>query len=230
MLFSENYLDEYILQGGLTMLGLVPLSIFTFGVVLQRFIELRATRAIPETLVNKAKEIKNQESYNLFVNNLSTQASPLAKVILAYIEAGERGESINPDVNIIPIEDVTDKLYQSLSPISMAYIIGPLLGVLGTTIGIMGTFEQFAVVGKRDMSALVSAIDKSLITTMWGLIIAIPAYYFFSILQNKIFRYEREVLPKLLKEIMQNLAPFIKLKPIGSFERGHADENDAGLS
>ncbi|MCX7190545.1 MAG: hypothetical protein NTU92_09305 [Methylotenera sp.] len=71
------------------------------------------------------------------------------------------------------------------------------------------------------MSALVSAIDKSLITTMWGLIIA---YYFFSILQNKIFKYEREILPRLLKEIMQNLAPYIKPKAIGSFERGHSDE------
>jgi biopolymer transport protein ExbB/TolQ len=93
----------------------------------------------------------------------------------------------------------------------------------------MGTFEQFAVVGKRDMSALVSAIDKSLITTMWGLIIAIPAYYFFSILQNKIFKYEREILPRLLKEIMQNLAPYIKLKAIASFERGHSDKTSTNV-
>ena len=224
MLFSENYLDEYILQGGLTMLGLVPLSIYTLGIVLQRFIELRSARALPEALATSAKAISNQESFDIFVTELRTQyCCPLAKIILAYIEAGERGEPVNPEVNLIPIEDVTDKLYQSLSPISTAYIIGPLLGVLGTTIGIMGTFEQFAVVGKRDMSALVSAIDKSLITTMWGLIIAIPAYYFYSTLQNKIFKYEREILPKLLKDIMQNLTPFIKLRPIGSFERGHSD-------
>lgn len=183
MIFSENYLDEYILQGGLTMLGLVPLSIYTLGMVLQRFIEFRASRIMPEALVSKAKSIKSQNEFDALVSELPEQDSALAKILLAYVESGERGESTNPDVNVLPIEDVTDKLYQSLSPISMAYIIGPLLGVLGTTIGIMGTFEQFAVVGKRDMAALVSAIDKSLITTMWGLIIAIPAYYFFSILQ-----------------------------------------------
>lgn len=217
MLFSENYFDEYILQGGLTMLGLVPLSVYTFGIVLQRFIELRATRVLPEKLLTEARNITSQETFDAFVGALHTQSSPLAKIILAYIEAGERGDPINPDVNVIPIEDVTDKLYQSLSPISTSYIIGPLLGVLGTTIGIMGTFEQFAVVGKRDMSALVSAIDKSLITTMWGLVIAIPAYYFFSILQNKIFRYERVILPRLLKDVMQNLVPYIRIKSIGTF-------------
>lgn len=84
-----------------------------------------------------------------------------------------------------------DRLYQSLTPLSTAYVIAPLIGVLGTTIGIMGTFEQFAVVGKRDMSALVSAIDKSLITTMWGLIIAVPAYFFYALFQNRAFHYER---------------------------------------
>jgi biopolymer transport protein ExbB len=166
MIFSENYLDEYILQGGLTMLGLVPLSIYTLGMVLQRFIEFRASRIMPEALVSKAKSIKSQNEFDALVSELPEQDSALAKILLAYVESGERGESTNPDVNVLPIEDVTDKLYQSLSPISMAYIIGPLLGVLGTTIGIMGTFEQFAVVGKRDMAALVSAIDKSLITTM----------------------------------------------------------------
>ena len=210
MIFSENYLDEYILQGGLTMLGLVPLSIYTFGIVLQRFIEFRASRIMPEALAAKAKSIKSQNEFDALVNELPGQDSALAKILLAYVEAGERGESTNPDVNVVPIEDVTDKLYQSLSLISMAYIIGPLLGVLGTTIGIMGTFEQFAVVGKRDMSALVSAIDKSLITTMWGLVIAIPAYYFFSVLQNKIFKYEREILPRLLKDIMRNVNRYIK--------------------
>ncbi|MEQ1530151.1 MAG: MotA/TolQ/ExbB proton channel family protein [Methylococcales bacterium] len=74
----------------------------------------------------------------------------------------------------------------------------------------MGTFEQFAIVGKRDMSALVSAIDKSLITTMWGLIIAVPAYYFYAVLQNKIFRYERNMFPRVVKDILNNLDPFIK--------------------
>ena len=64
MIFSENYLDEYILQGGLTMLGLVPLSIYTLGMVLQRFIEFRASRIMPEALVSKAKSIKSQNEFD----------------------------------------------------------------------------------------------------------------------------------------------------------------------
>ncbi|OAH98821.1 hypothetical protein A1332_20085 [Methylomonas methanica] len=228
MEMSENYFDEYVLQGGITMLALLPLSIFTLGIILQRFLELRSSRVMPHDLIEEAKSISNQQAFDSFRERLTTLSSPLAKVILAYIEAGERGESIHPDVNPTPIDDVMDKLYQSLSSLSTAYVIAPLLGVLGTTIGIMGTFEQFAIVGKRDMSALVSAIDKSLITTMWGLVIAVPAYFFYAIMQNKIFRYERDQFPRLLKEIMKNFAPFIKLNPIDSFDRTNTEHDHHG--
>ncbi len=209
---SENYFDEYVLQGGITMLALLPLSIFTLGVIFQRFLELRVSQVLPHDLIAEAKTISDQQAFEVFRERLTLLSSPLAKVIFAYIEAGERGEPIHPDVNPTPIDDVTDTLYQSLSSLSTAYVIAPLLGVLGTTIGIMGTFEQFAIVGKRDMSALVSAIDKSLITTMWGLIIAVPAYYFYAILQNKIFRYERNMFPRVVKDILNNLSPFIRQK------------------
>jgi len=230
MEMSENYFDEYVLQGGITMLALLPLSIFTLGIILQRFLDLRISRIMPHDLIEEAKGISSQQMFDSFREHLTLLSSPLAKVILAYIEAGERGEPINPDVNPTPIDDVMDKLYQSLSTLSTAYVIAPLLGVLGTTIGIMGTFEQFAIVGKRDMSALVSAIDKSLITTMWGLVIAVPAYYFYAIMQNKIFRYEREQFPRLLKDIMKNLAPFIKLNPISPFDRSVTEHYHDGSS
>lgn len=210
---NENYFDEYVLQGGITMLALLPLSIITLGIIVQCFLELRQSRVMPQELIDMANGIADQSTFDVFRDSLLSHTAPLAQIILGYIEAGERGESIHPDVNSIPIDDVMDRLYQSLSSLSTAYVIAPLIGVLGTTIGIMGTFEQFAIVGKRDMSALVSAIDKSLITTMWGLIIAVPAYYFYAILRNKIFQYERDRFPKLLKVIMKKCAPFIRQEP-----------------
>ncbi|MCK9608805.1 MAG: MotA/TolQ/ExbB proton channel family protein [Methylomonas sp.] len=210
MEFSENYFDEYVLQGGITMLALLPLSIVTLGIIVQRFLDLRSSRVMPGELIETAGSIHDQQAFDEFRERLPAQSSPLARVILDYIEAGERGEPTHPDVNPTPIDDMSDRLYQSLSSLSTAYVIAPLIGVLGTTVGIMGTFEQFSVVGKRDMSALVSAIDKSLITTMWGLIIAVPAYYFYALLRNKIFFYERDRFPHLLKRIMKQLSPFIR--------------------
>ncbi len=202
--------EEYVLRGGITMAFLIPLSIFTLGVTIQRLLDLRQSRVIPASLVEAARSIRSPEEFHAFREGLAYEACPLAQVLLGYIEAGERGEPVHPDINREPIEDSTDRHYHSLMPLSTAYVVAPLLGVLGTTIAIMGTFKQFAIAGDRDMVALVMAIDQSHISTMWGLFIAVPAYYCFALLQRRIYRYERDVLPALSREILRRFAPYIR--------------------
>jgi biopolymer transport protein ExbB len=216
-------LDEYVLRGGICMALLIPLSIFTLGVIIQRFLDLRRTSVVPPGLVETARAVKGQDEFAAFRDGLITDGRPLAHVLLSYIEAGERGEPFHPDINREPIEDTTDRLYQSLTPLSTAYVIAPLLGVLGTTIAIMGTFKQFAIAGQRDMTALVLAIDQSLVSTMWGLFIAVPAYYCFSVMQRRVFHYERHVLPALSKDIIRKLAPFIRLREDDLLINGSAE-------
>lgn len=206
---ATNYLDQYVLQGGITMVALIPLSLYTLALIVQRFIDLRKSRIVAAHIVSRAAEVKDQASFNALREALRSDPAPLAAIVLDYIEDAERGESIDPKENSIPIENETDHLYQSLTPISTSYVIAPLLGVLGTTVGIMDTFQQFATTGRRDMSALVAAIDKSLITTMWGLIIAVPAYFCFAMLQRRIYRYERRILPSVVREVNRHLAPHV---------------------
>ena len=209
---TTNLLDEYVIQGGVTMFALVPLSMYTLSIIIQKTLELRRKKIICEKIIQEAKQVKDQKSFQAFYCSLERNPSLLASIIREYIDEGSRGESTDPKENTVPIDNEAEILYQSLSPISTAYIIGPLIGVLGTTVGIMATFRQFAIAGKRDMAALVSAIDKSLITTMWGLIIAVPAYFAYALLQNKIFNYERKILPKVVAEVMPSLRPYITKK------------------
>ncbi len=215
--------DEYVLRGGICMTLLVPLSVFTLGIIIQRFLDLRRSRVIPIGLVETARAVGNRDEFGAFRDRLIYDSCPLAQVLLGYIEAGERGEPVHPDVNREPIEDSTDRLYQSLTPLSTAYVVAPLLGVLGTTIAIMSTFRQFAIAG-RDMTALVLAIDQSLVSTMWGLFIAVPAYYCFALLQRRIYRYERDVLPALSKEIVRKLAPYIRFREEDLLTNGAAEQ------
>ena len=204
-----TYLDKYIIQGGLTMFALVPLSIATLGIIIQKFLVLRRHQVVNEAFIEKALAVNNKQSMQSFVQEIETNESILGNIILGYIAAYEKNEPVFPSENMDPIDDEVDHLYQSLHPISTAYIIAPLLGVLGTTVGIMSTFEQFAISGKRDMSLLVGAINKSLVTTMWGLIIAVPAYFCYALLQQKIFFYERKVLPKIAEKLMKHLSKYL---------------------
>ena len=209
---TNNFFNDYILDGGITMMALIPLSIYTLGLIIQKSLELRKSKVLSEKMISLSKTVNSQASYQHFKKALESDNSPLSRIILDYIALGEMGLPMHPKEDLSPIDDEAESLYQSLAPISTSYIIAPLLGVLGTTIGIMETFKQFALSGKRDMAALVTAIDQSLITTMWGLIIAVPAYFFYSILQRKIFYYERKALPKLTVEILEAIQPYIGKK------------------
>lgn len=208
-MITGSYLDKYILQGGLTMLALVPLSMYTLGVIIERSLSLRKKKILDELVIQKAKEVSSKKALEEYKAFLEHHDSVLGHIVYGYLQAAEEGEPFTPSENMDPIDDEVDHLYHTLNPISTSYVVAPLLGVLGTTIGIMGTFEQFASVGKRDMTLLVAAIDKSLITTMWGLFIAVPAYYCYAILQRKIFQYERRILPQATKRVMKHLAAYL---------------------
>lgn len=221
---AATYFDEYVARGGICMMLLVPLSVITLGIIIQRFLDFRRSRVIPAALVEAARTIRNRDEFDAFRHGLLRDRCPLAQALLGYIEAGERGEQTHPDANREPIEDSMDRLYQSLTPLSTAYVVAPLLGVLGTTIAIMGTFRQFAIVGNRDMTGLVLAIDQSLVSTMWGLFIAVPAYYFFALLQRRIYRLERDELPPLIEELVTKLDPYISEATAG--QRGGPAEPD----
>lgn len=209
---NSNFFNDYILDGGVTMVALIPLSIYTLGLIVQKNLDLRKSKMLSKKIIDLAKGVNNKPSYENFIETLKSEDSPLARILLGYIALGEMGLPMHPKEDLSPIDDEAEFLYQSLAPISTSYIIAPLLGVLGTTVGIMETFKQFALSGKRDMAALVTAIDQSLITTMWGLIIAVPAYFFYSVLQRKIFFYERKVLPKVTIDILEVISPYINAK------------------
>lgn len=206
---ASNFFHDYIVDGGVTMFALIPLSIYTLGLIVQKSLELRQSKVLSQRIITLSNQVNSKASYAQFVEALQSENSPLARILLDYIAIGKLGLPMHPKEDLTPIDDEAETLYQSLAPISTSYIIAPLLGVLGTTVGIMETFKQFALSGKRDMATLVTAIDQSLITTMWGLIIAVPAYFFYSVLQRKIFFYERKILPKVVEAILVKVAPFI---------------------
>jgi biopolymer transport protein ExbB len=75
-----------------------------------------------------------------------------------------------------------------LSTISIFASISPLLGLLGTVVGMIGTFNVISVFGTGNAKLLSGGISEALITTELGLIIAVPLLLFHSILSAKVNR------------------------------------------
>jgi len=94
-------------------------------------------------------------------------------------------------VSIKPIERLLD-WFPSLASISM------LLGLLGTVIGIYSSFAEMQMVGKATIDVLAGGIKDALVTTIAGLIVAIPSLFFSQILESLLSRLEETFYLKRL--------------------------------
>ncbi len=99
------------------------------------------------------------------------------------------------------INSAVKQLETGLNTIKIIAIISPLLGLLGTVVGVLGSFDAITISGLGDPTIFSGGISIALITTVAGLIVAIPHYigynYFLGVLDNLELKIEKEVLKKL---------------------------------
>ena len=111
--------------------------------------------------------------------------NPLGRVMSIYTD--------NPDIDIETLELKLDEailretapLETGLSFIKVLYVVAPLLGLLGTVVGMIATFQMITLFGTGDPRMMAGGISTALVTTVLGLVVAIPLTLFHSFLQGK---------------------------------------------
>ncbi|MDX1459826.1 MAG: MotA/TolQ/ExbB proton channel family protein [Xanthomonadales bacterium] len=113
------------------------------------------------------------------------KGNPLGRVMSIYAE--------NPDTDIETLELKLDEailretapMESGLSFIKVLYVVAPLLGLLGTVVGMIATFQMITLFGTGDPRMMAGGISTALVTTVLGLVVAIPLTLFHSFLQGK---------------------------------------------
>jgi biopolymer transport protein ExbB len=111
--------------------------------------------------------------------------NPLGRVLAVYTD--------NPDADIETLELKLDEaILRETSPIEtglafikVLYVVAPLLGLLGTVVGMIATFQMITLFGTGDPRMMAGGISTALVTTVLGLVVAIPLTLFHSFLQGK---------------------------------------------
>jgi biopolymer transport protein ExbB len=113
------------------------------------------------------------------------KANPLGRVLAVY--------SDNPETDIETLELKLDEailresapIETGLSFIKVLYVVAPLLGLLGTVVGMIATFQMITLFGTGDPRMMAGGISTALVTTVLGLVVAIPLTLLHSFLQGK---------------------------------------------
>ncbi|HCE42489.1 MAG TPA: biopolymer transporter ExbB [Lentisphaeria bacterium] len=180
---AENELVAQFKQGGNVMWVLLLLSVMFVTYTVERLVNLRMKKIVPEDLAEKADELWKEGKYAEIEELCEKSDSVLARIIKQIVkrrnEGPERLHTIAGDVGAREMRLQIQKAY----PLAIAATLAPLLGLLGTVSGMIDAFNTVALAGSLGNPALLAdSISKAMVATGAGLIVAIPslgAYHYF---------------------------------------------------
>lgn len=177
---------EIIQSGGWMMIPIIIASILALAITVERFWTLRPAQIAPNDLLSRVWGwMKNKQLDSVRIKELRN-SSPLGRVLAAGLINSRHGRQIMKE----SIEEVAShevhEMERYLNALGTIAAVAPLMGLLGTVIGMIKVFAEIMVVGTGQASMLAGGISEALVTTAAGLLIAIPALICHRILQRRV--------------------------------------------
>lgn len=200
---------QTIMHGGpliiFIWLCIVGTSVAMVTFIIQLFISVRNQSLAPQVLIDALRETiragNYQEAWETCRANTKVY---VANVLGAALERIGRGKDSTEDTLIeIGLREIQPFKTRN-SYLSVIGVISPMIGLLGTVIGMMGAFSVLGQSGVNDMGKLALRIGEVLMATASGLFIAIPAFIFYYFFRNRITAaevYANSELSQLVEDI-----------------------------
>ena len=169
---------EIIQSGGWLMVPILLCSIVAAAICVERLWSLQRSRIVPRNLlvqigsVIKSTDLDSQKLLELRAN------SPLGQVLAAGIANARRSREIMKESMEEVATQVSHDLERYLTTLGIIASISPLIGLLGTVVGMIQVFTVLMLEGAGNANVLAGGISQALITTAAGLSVAIPALMF----------------------------------------------------
>lgn len=177
---------ELIQAGGWVMLPILLCSVISLAIIAERFWSLQRKRIAPRYLVNqvwqwaRAGHLDNQRIQELRKN------SPLGRILAAgLVNRRHDREVMKESIEEIG-RHVAHELDRFLNALGTIASITPLLGLLGTVLGMIKVFTVITVQGVGDAAILADGIGEALLTTAAGLMVAIPSLLFYRFFRGRV--------------------------------------------
>lgn len=168
------------------MLPIILCSILAFTIIVERLWVLRENKIAPKNLVQQILKLHSQNRINADALEKLSQNSPLGQILAA----GLRNMNYDREIMKDSIEEagrqVVMDLERFLNTLGTVAAITPLLGLLGTVIGMIKVFAVITSLGVGDPKVLADGISEALLTTAAGLSVAIPSVMFYRYFMSRV--------------------------------------------
>jgi biopolymer transport protein ExbB len=199
---------EMILHGGPLIVGIwlciVGTSMVLVTYCIQLFLTLRAENLAPKALMESLTSTIQAGNYQEAWETCKANKAYVAKVLQGALERLGRGQDAVQGGLIEFGLRQAQPIKTKISYISVIGVIAPMIGLLGTVIGMMGAFAVLGQSGVADPRGLALRIGEVLMATASGLFIAIPAfifYYYFRNLSTIVIGLSDDKLQQLMVDV-----------------------------
>jgi biopolymer transport protein ExbB len=167
---------EVISEGGVAILVIVALSVLFLAVSIERLVHFRKKFIIPENLINQVKPFWASGDFQKLQSLLDNENSTLARTIQFMVANRQQNYGIVSsgvgDIASLELRHHQQKAYA----LAIVATVAPIVGLLGTVIGMIDAFHVIAYSeGMGNPALLAGGISKALINTAGGLSVALPA-------------------------------------------------------
>ncbi len=207
---EERSLLDTLVDGGIIGLLIGLLSVVSLGFIIEHSMSIRKSTLVPEEVADELETLIQEANIDEAIEASEDPAneSLIADVVLAGLrryKASEFGFAEYKAAVEEAGEDQTGRLYRKTEVLNVIGAIAPMLGLTGTVLGMIEAFNRIAATGGAARpDELAGGIGKALVTTLMGLIVAIPTMIALSYFRNKIDSIVAEA-GKRVEQIMMPL-------------------------
>lgn len=182
-----KYFDFFVVKGGYIAFGLIALSVVTIALTIEYCVSIRRAAMVPPEAVERSAALITEKAYLDAIKFTAEEPSMVGYVLNAALIEASNGFAAMERALVESLDDRSARLYRKIEYINIIGNVAPMIGLFGTVTGMIMLFAEIHAADAFPGARIVAdRIAVALITTFWGLAVAIPALSIYAIFRNRI--------------------------------------------
>lgn len=182
---TEESVAEHILKGGIWVFPILGFAFVSLIISIYKLYELTTVKGLPAGAITKVIKLFRSGDQAQALHEARALPGPSGELIAVGVENAEEPKELLEEILLERMIATQPKIERLLSVIAVTAATAPLLGLLGTVTGMINTFKLITIFGTGDAKSLSGGISEALITTEFGLVVAIPSLLFHAFLSRR---------------------------------------------
>ncbi len=184
---SVNYFDFFVVKGGYIAFGLIALSVVTLALTIEHGVSIRRGTITPPEAVARMKELIDKRAYLEAIQYSGDETTMIGYVVHAGLLEAPNGFVSMERAIEETLDERSARMFRKIEYLNIIGNVAPMIGLLGTVTGMILLFASIHAADAFPGARIVAdKIAVALITTFWGLAVAIPSLSIYGIFRNRI--------------------------------------------